>query len=146
MQQQNNFPNNIMAPRSVYILPQESQYEMYISDNKDSQDHIDLNNEENQGTISLFKPRSPNADLLDIGDVIENDDEVQNDKNVQRAPINNCSCHKPRVRRSLLPELELEAIRLSPAGPWLTLSRSQNKRSRSQRRKLNDPVKQRLFI
>ena len=136
-----------MAPRSAYILPQEIQYEMYISNRTESQDLKDFKNEENQGAVSLFKPRSPTADLLDIGEEIEIDDKDQNDdKNVQGGPTNNCSCHKPRVRRSLLPELELEAIRLSPAGPWPTLSRSQNKRSRSQRRKLNDPVKQMLFI
>ena len=130
-----------MAPRSEYITPQWSPSDMTTTNVKELQVTIEFNNEDDHGAISIFKHTLSNTDLRAIDDVIQFDDE-----DVQQAPTNNCPCHKPRVRRSLLPELELEAIRLSPTGPWFTLSRSQYKRSKSQRRKLNDPVKQKLFV
>ena len=128
-----------MAPRSEYIPPQWTPSDMNTTNVKELQLTIDFNNEDDHGAI--FKQTLSNTDLSAIDDVIQWDD-----KDVKQAPTNNCPCHKPRVRRSLLPELELEAIRLSPTGPWFTLSRSQYKRSKSQRRKLNDPVKQTLFV
>ena len=130
-----------MAPRSEYILPQGFQSARFTTDSKPLQQNIDFTNEDNYGAISIFKHTLPNDDLLAIDDVIQLDD-----NDVQQVPTTNCSCHKSRVRRSLLPELELEAIRLSPAGPWFTLSRSQYKRSKCQRKKVNDPVKQILFM
>ena len=130
-----------MAPRSEYILPQGIPSDMYTTDGKESHHEIDFNNEDTYGAISIFKHTLPNTDHLDIENLIQLDD-----KDAQLASTNNCSCHTPSVKRSLLPYLELEAIRLSPSGPWFTLSRSQYKRSKSQRRKLNDPVKQTLFV
>ena len=130
-----------MAPRSEYIPPQWTPSDMSTTNVKELQLAIEFNNEDDRGAISIFKQTLSTTDLSAIDDVIQSDD-----KDVQQAPTNNCPCHKPRVKRSLLPELELEAIRLSPTGPWFTLSRSQYKRSKSQRRKLNDTVKQTLFV
>ena len=131
-----------MAPRSIYILPQGIQPDiMLTNDCKELQSKSDCNSEYNDDSESLFKPNILN-DNLEI-----TDDTIQvNDKEVEHDSSSNCSCHQPRARRSLLPELELEAVRLSPAGPWFTLSRTQNKRSKSMRKNVNDPVKQRLFM
>ena len=130
-----------MAPRSEYILPQVIQSNKYTTNSKPLQTNSELIIDDNHGAISIFQYTLPNGNLLTIDDDMQIDD-----KDVQQLSTINCSCHKSRVRRSLLPELEQEAIRLSPAGPWFTLSRSQYERSKCQRKKVNDPVKQILFM
>ena len=124
-----------MAPRSEYILPQGIQSDISTANYRETLYKIDFNNEDNNKTMKL------STDLLAIDNVIQ-----LNDMEEHQGPATSCPCHTPRVRRSLLPELESEAIRLSPAGPWFTLPRSQSKRLKPQRKKVNDIVKQKLFI
>ena len=123
-----------MAPRSEYILPQGISSDISNANSKELLYKVHYNNDD-KSTIEL------NTDLLAIDDMMQ-----LNDMDEHQDPATSCPCHTPRVRRSLLPELESEAIRLSPAGPWFTLPRSQSKRLKPQRRKVNDTVKHKLFI
>ena len=127
-----------MAPRSEYILPLEFQSNRVSPADKITKDNIDFTNEENDPNAkSLFKQILPNDKLLDL---------QIDDGNQQQNVNNQRSCYNSKVERNLLPELEFEATRLGLSGPWFTIPRSQHRRSMSQRKKLNDPVKQKLFM
>ena len=130
-----------MAPRSEYILPQGFKSNRNNPGDKVINDNVVFTNEDNDfSTISIFKKSLCTDNLLII------DDELQIDnKDPNQIIMKRWSYQNPKVKRSLIPELELEAARLAPTGPWFTLPRSQYKRSKSMRKVLNDPVKQKLF-
>ena len=113
-----------MAPRSEYILYQTLQLNRSSPDKKVTQDNDEFTNEGNDSTtISLFKQNIPHDKLLDMQ--IDGEDSQQNTKN-------KCFTYNSKVKRKLLPELEFEAFRLGPSGPWFTIPKSQYKINQTQ--------------
>ena len=132
----------IMAPRSEYILPQGFQSIRYNPASNPTKQTCTFTNEDNfSSAISLFQQNVSYDKFIDL------EDEIQNDhKDAQKIESGRCLCHNTSVKRSLLPELEIEAVRLESSGPWFTLPSSQYKRSKCHQKILNDPVKKILLM
>ena len=130
-----------MAPRCEYVVPQTFQFIRYIPDDKVTiENAISIEEEDVLNAISLFKQTLPSDGLLKLEDEIQSEDTT-----TPPIAIGRYTCHTTKAKKSLLPEFELETLRLGPSGPWFTVPRSQHKRARQQRRKLNDLVRQKLF-
>ena len=130
-----------MAPRCEYVVPQTFQFIRYIPDDKVTfENAISIEEEDVLDAISLFKQTLTSDGLLELEDEIQSEDTITPPNAIGR-----CTCHTTKAKKSLLPEFELETLRLGPSGPWFTVPRSQHKISRQQRRKLNDLVRQKLF-